>query len=401
MKVGLHHLSYCSNIHAGESWEDHFEQLKKHLPNIKQAVSPEARFGIGLRLSAKAALSLRKSEKLSQFKVWLESENCYVFTINGFPYGQFHHTAIKGLVHDPDWTSFERLEYTQNLAIILSELLPDGQYGTISTSPVSYKGWFRNSTLAQIAVLEQGSRHLAEMAHFLFQLKGKTGKHVELCIEPEPDGLLENTRSCLDFFQIHLWKTGVETLVENGIEFEQASIMLKNHIGICIDTCHFAVMFENPVEAFHHFESAGISVNKFQISAALSVKLDKQSIKDKLNALVILNEPIYLHQVCTKYLNQEIKLFSDIPEFFEKAEFDEIDEIRTHFHVPLFSTNLGDFQTTSFEAEITLAALHKLSFSKHVEVETYTWSILPDFLRIDIGESISKELKWAIEKLHL
>src|ERR1044071_9322074 len=133
MKTYHGHLSYCTNIHAGESWSEHFESIQKHIPAIKQKVSPVKPFGVGLRLSNIASLELYKKENLLAFQNWLKKCNCYVFTMNGFPYGSFHQTKVKEHVHTPDWTTTDRVEYTIRLAHILSALLPEGMEGGIST----------------------------------------------------------------------------------------------------------------------------------------------------------------------------------------------------------------------------------------------------------------------------
>ena len=139
MKLANSHLSYCSNIHPGEAWKDHFQELKTNLPKIKAAVSADQDFGLGLRLSAQAAKELSEPEALKEFQDWLKQNHIYVFTMNGFPYGDFHIKEVKDKVHAPDWTSKERFEYTKNLFDILAHLLPEGQEGGISTSPLSYR----------------------------------------------------------------------------------------------------------------------------------------------------------------------------------------------------------------------------------------------------------------------
>jgi hypothetical protein len=399
MLVEHHHLSYCSNIHPGEKWQDHFSELKRHIPEIKKNVAAAKPFGIGLRLSAEAASTLLQPEILQEFKAWLEQVNCYVFTINGFPYGQFHLTEVKGQVHEPDWTSSERLEYTQNLALILAELLPNGLFGTISTSPVSYKGWFRHSALAQLAILEEGAQQLAEMALFLQKLEDQTGKYIHLALEPEPDGLLEDIRSTIDFFENHLWAE--EVLKTLGMSESEAKKLLQRYIGICLDTCHFAVMFENPVDALQKFEQAGIQVLKFQISAALCSIIDVQNIDNQIEKLQELNEPVYLHQVCARMKNESRELFSDIPAFFEQVNIFNVEELRTHFHVPLFTSSFEHFTSTQVQAEAMLNALAHRTNERHIEVETYTWSILPSALKLGLVNSIVSELDWALEKLRV
>src|SRR5688572_19311874 len=141
MRTHYGHLTYCTNIHAGESWADHFAALKANIPDVKKKLSPDKPFGIGLRLSHLASLDLGKKEALAEFKTWLNASQCYVFVINGFPYGGFHHTKVKDKVHAPDWTTQDRVLYTIQLFKILSAILPEGMSGGVSTAPLSYKYW--------------------------------------------------------------------------------------------------------------------------------------------------------------------------------------------------------------------------------------------------------------------
>jgi hypothetical protein len=147
MLINEYHLTYCTNIHPGESWTETYNNLKQFIPKVKQEVSPDAPFGIGLRLSDKASSSLLEGNNLSVFKGWLEKNHCYVFTLNGFPFGGFHHQSVKDQVHQPDWTTQARLGYTLRLFDILAALLPEGIEGGISTSPLSYKYWEAAQTI--------------------------------------------------------------------------------------------------------------------------------------------------------------------------------------------------------------------------------------------------------------
>ena len=191
MKLPAGHLTYCTNIHPGESWADHFGALKQNFPQIKQALSPGAPMGIGLRLSNQASLEILHGDNLQQFREWLTETGAYVFTMNGFPYGGFHHVRVKDQVHAPDWTTSHRLEYTLRIFRILSALLPAGTDGGISTSPLSYKPWFETADDLQQAK-EAATRNILQVAEELHVLKQQTGLNMHLDVEPEPDGILES-----------------------------------------------------------------------------------------------------------------------------------------------------------------------------------------------------------------
>jgi len=181
MHIGDFHLSYCSNIHPGESWKETFENLKKYIPQVRQNLSWEGAFGIGLRLSHEASLELQNPENLKAFQQWLESANAYVFTLNCFPYGSFHYTRVKDQVHQPDWTTKERKEYTIRSFRLLAELLPSGQEGGISTSSVSYRYWFPNKKSTETA-LETAVQNFAEVVAELEKIERETGKYLHLDI---------------------------------------------------------------------------------------------------------------------------------------------------------------------------------------------------------------------------
>src|SRR5271167_1900531 len=133
------HLAYCTNIHRGEDWRETYESLKQYTLAVRREVCPDKPYAIGLRLSNRAAVELSDAAKLREFKNWLEQNDCYVFTINGFPFGQFHGARVKEQVYLPDWTSPERLSYTNLLFDLLGELVPPNVEGSVSTLPGSFK----------------------------------------------------------------------------------------------------------------------------------------------------------------------------------------------------------------------------------------------------------------------
>src|SRR5688500_7154414 len=137
LNYGLH-LAYCTNIHRGENWPQTFDALKQYTLAVKERVCPKGPYAIGLRLSDLASRELSDPQTLLSFKRWLDQNHCYVFTINGFPYGRFHGGPVKEKVYLPDWTTQERLAYTNRLFDILAQLLPAGVEGSVSTVPGSY-----------------------------------------------------------------------------------------------------------------------------------------------------------------------------------------------------------------------------------------------------------------------
>lgn len=392
------HLTYCTNIHPGESWADHFAQLQHHIPLIKQKLSPGKPLGIGLRLSNIASLELRKEEALTSFKAWLKEQDCYVFTMNGFPYGGFHRTRVKDDVHTPDWTTGERVQYTIRLAQILAALLPDGMEGGISTSPLSYKHWHNSSKETLDAATEKGTMHVLHVAEQLIQIKSTTGKSIHLDIEPEPDGILENSKTFFDWYEQWLMPLGVTYISEKfSCSDSEAQEHLKNHVQLCYDVCHFAIGYEEPSYVIGEVAKRGIKIGKIQISAALKSLLPAAAEDRKAIAAAFqqYNEPTYLHQVIARNTNGSLKEYRDLPEALEEINDLGVEEWRAHFHVPLFADDYGVLQSTQKDIEKVMAIQKEGTFSNHMEIETYTWEVLPAHLKLPMTESIIRELEWV------
>ncbi|MEX0649268.1 MAG: metabolite traffic protein EboE [Balneolaceae bacterium] len=390
------HLSYCTNIHPGENWSEVFAQLKNHIPGLKHRLSPDKPFGIGLRLSAQAAEDLLEVNRLQVFKKWLKKEDLYVFTINGFPYGSFHGEKVKDDVYKPDWSSKQRYNYTSNLIDILAALLPDGIDGSISTSPITYKYWDDNPE----QVVKKSTVQLAELAQKMAAILKNEGKEIHLDIEPEPDCLLENSRETIDYFQKNLLPEGGTFLMN---EFQLSSVeaekTLLTHIGVCYDTCHFALEYENPAEAIPALMDAGIRIGKTQISAALKVKLngsesDRKKTAEQLQQFV---EPVYLHQVIERQPDGALYQYRDLPDALPEIQKKKAEEWRVHFHVPIFVQEFDGLHSTQDEIVDSLRIILDGNHCRHFEIETYTWDVLPEDLKSDISDSIEREFRWVMD----
>lgn len=393
-------LTYCSNIHPGESWEAHFKQLQLHVPSIKKQVSPDRSFGLGLRLSNTASIELKKENTLHSFKEWLKENDCYVFTMNGFPYGSFHHTVVKDKVHAPDWTTKDRVDYTIRLAEILANLLPEGMEGGISTSPLTYRHWHSAEQLNN--VFKTATSHLLEVVLHLVEVKKNTGKTIHIDMEPEPDGLLESGTEFLSWYDDYLLPLGTSLLNERfGWTTKKSEEVLNEHVQLCYDICHFAVGYEDHNQVTTLLQQKNIRIGKIQISAALKGNMAAGVAERKpvINAFSQFNEPTYLHQVVALQKNGQKKRYPDLPEALQQANDPLTIEWRAHFHVPLFIENYGVLQSTQQDI-VTVLELHKQrSLTQHLEIETYTWEVLPDALKLPMTQSIIREMQWVISLL--
>jgi hypothetical protein len=383
MKTPYGHLSYCSNIHTGEIWSEHFAQLKQHVPSVKAQVSPDQPMGLGLRFANQASIDLQDPAELKALQSWLREQNLYVFTLNGFPYGGFHNTIVKDQVHAPDWTSTDRRDYTIRLAHILSKLLTEKE-GGISTSPLSYKYWW-NTSEERNQAMQTSTQHLLEVVDTLAEIEQNTGKIIHIDIEPEPDGLLSNHGDFVAWYEQVLLPAGNPDLI-------------RRHVQLCFDICHYGVSFDVPEASIQELKTKNIPVGKIQISSALRVDLRTQEA-DKIAELQKYQEPVYLHQVKALRKDGSYQEFKDLDEAFAAYQPSTYDEWRVHFHVPLFLETYGLLGSTQKEIRETLAIQKASPFTNHLEIETYTWGVLPSAYQVPMAESISREIKTITDLL--
>lgn len=393
-------LTYCTNIHPAESWASVKEQLQRHTLSIKESLSPRNPFGIGLRLSDRASRELAGDPNERRiFRHWLRENHCFVFTMNGFPFGNFHGQTVKDLVHQPDWRHPERLKYTLRLFDLMVDWLPSEVEGGISTSPLSYKPWFDSDKQIDQA-FQVSARQLAEVCAHLHILEQETGRTLHLDIEPEPDGLLENTAETIAFFEDYLFPVGGAYLCQKlGIQPEQAEVILRKHLRVCYDICHFALVYEDHAEALKAFRAAGIQIGKFQVSAALKIEWTEQDANVIRQALAPFAESTYLHQVVGRTAQQGLIHYPDLPPALLQAGIDNCEEWRIHYHVPVFLEKYQELHSTQSAIYDVLRVLRAEKAIHQLEVETYTWSVLPANLQFDLRESIVREMQWLIDAL--
>lgn len=386
------HLTYCTNIHPSDGWEAVLANLERHALPLKARFSPERPFGIGLRLSGDESRTLLEGDRLARFEAFLRERGLYVFTMNGFPHGTFHRQRVKEEVHAPDWRSEERVQYTLRLVEILSALLPDGLDGGISTSPLSYKPWVG---AADDATWRQLTENVVRVAERLVRVHEDRGELIHLDIEPEPDGLLENSSEVVAFFRERLLSEGALSLAGRlGVAPDEARNELLEHVRMCFDTCHAAVAFEEPEEVLGRLAEAGIGIGKVQISSAL--KLDLQNARAEWrDALAPFAESTYLHQVVQRNHDGTLTQYPDLPEALRHLERSDAVEWRVHFHVPVFVDAFDGFRSTQDTILASLAALRGRDLTRHFEIETYTWDVLPGDLKRDLLESIGREYEWV------
>lgn len=379
------HLAYCTNIHRGETWAETFEGLRRYTDLVRQQVCPDHPYGIGLRLSARAAAELREHpDRLDAFRRWMEEKQSYVFTINGFPFGTFHGSRVKEQVYVPDWSTPERLDYTRLLFDLLCELSPQGEAISVSTLPGSFKEFLKPATEKE--QLDAMVRNLRECSDHIEQLRERTGRDIHLGLEPEPLGLFETTTETVAFFErLH------EGVGSSGSE------RLGRNLGVNYDTCHLAVEFEEPGEAISRLRRAGVRISKIHLSSALKLTPTPEA----LTRLEAFQDEVYLHQVIVGEAGKVTRRFRDLPEalaWSREVPGEAGAEWRVHFHVPIHSQPEAIFDDTREHIPGVLELLgQEPGWCSHFEMETYTWEVLPEAIRSrDVVGQLVSEYEWCL-----
>jgi sugar phosphate isomerase/epimerase len=387
------HLTYCTNIHAADSWPDVLAGLREHLPEIKATVSPDSPFGVGLRVSASASEALKEPAALAELRSLLDEGDYYIFTINGFPYGAFHGEPVKQGAYRPDWGDPARLSYSNDLADLLAALLPNGiDEGSVSTVPCTFKPWANDELLR--AIVDNLINHVAHLT----AVQERTGKTVVLALEPEPYCLLETIEEAVAFFKSHL--LGVAAVARlsglTGMSQDDALAALKRHLGLCYDVCHAAVEFEDARASLKLLRDADIKIAKVQLSSALRIPNVSPATLGQLKPF---DEPVYLHQVVQRK-GGRLKRYMDMVDAFAAFEDAADTEWRIHFHVPIFLDSLKDFGTTQEFLKEILAIHRESPITNQLEVETYTWDVLPERYRdLGVAAAIAREISWVMDEL--
>ena len=374
------HLAYCTNIHRGSSWAETLESLDQYTLRVRKRVCPEDPYAIGLRLSASAARELSVPSNLLAFRKWLDERDCYVFTINGFPYGDFHGTRVKEDVYRPDWTTPERLEYTKLLFDLLCEIAPEGMEASISTVPGSFKRFITSQD--QLVAMRE---NLSKGAEYIERLSEKTGRDLHLGLEPEPLCLFETSSETADFMDNLL-----------AAELADRDLLLRR-LGVNYDACHLAVEYESAEESLGRLIDRGIRISKIHLSSALKVSDFSEATLKMLEGFC---EPVYLHQVVARKGSEALVRYEDLDVALQarREGEDTADEWRIHFHIPLHQSPGSPLDSTSDHISSVLDILKsKPGLCRHFEMETYTWEVLPGGLGTsDVVDQLVREYDWTL-----
>lgn len=371
-------LSYCTNVHPGQTVPSVVEGLREYTRPVQERFGSTVAAGLWLADPVIREL-LATTGVFERFIADLKELGLSCHTLNAFPYGDFHSERVKDQVYLPDWSTQSRLEYTLGCSTVLSRLLPEDGEGSISTLPLGFKGHRQSDDFHQRVI-----QNLLAVANGLDQLKKETGKTIRLAIEPEPFCLLETTPETLDFFQ-KLFSAAGDSVTEGR---------LREYLGVCYDVCHQAVEFEEITPSIGALDEAGIRINKLHITCALQLDQPAANVEGR-RALAAYAEPRYLHQTIGRKSDGQLLRFIDLTEEFTRtpdADWETADPWRIHFHVPVNAERVGPLNTTRPQLVEALQGVSGLNYAPHLEVETYTWGVLP-------GESRQRKVEDLIQGL--
>jgi sugar phosphate isomerase/epimerase len=393
----LGHLTYSTLVHPGDTWEQMWTSLTTYVPQVKRRVAPDQPFGLSLRLSAASARTLASSpDERARLKEFLADEDLYLYTVNAFPYGDFKGSLVKEQVYEPDWRSEERTRYTIDVADVLAEVGAEGTSPSIQSPPLGFK-----PRVTGPDVVQSYTEHVLRVVAHLVGIEQRTGRTVSLALEPEPYCFLETTGETVDYFQQHLYSGDSAAALARlaGIPISAAHAALRRHLGVVFDICHQAVEYEDIPDSLRRLVDAGIPILKLQEAAAIHVPEVTVEAVDTLESYA---ETIYLTQTLERTNGSDLTYHLNVQDAIAAWRADPAPgrEWRVHIHVPVFLDDLGPFGTTR-SAIAEALAVHKASpLSGQLEIETYTWDMLPDELKTgDIVEYVTRELEWVREQL--
>ncbi len=367
-------VGYCTNVHAGSTLEELLVNLESHVPDIRSHLGNDDRLPIGIWIS-RDCLDELIGMGIEPLKNRLDSLEVEVFTINGFPFGNFHDPIVKKRVYEPDWSNASRLVYTLQLARILEGLLPADSEAGISTVPI---GW----SDMRPEDIDSATGHLKAAAASLAELEARTGTCLHIDLEPEPGCLLQRSEDVVSFYENHLLRDVDENII-------------RRHLRICHDVCHAAVMFESQSDVINRYDKAGISIGKVQVSSALQAE---GGDTDQMTQLAAYAEPRWMHQTCIRS-DDHLEFFDDLPEALKQHSSGDRGCWRIHFHVPVHRSRMGTLGTTQNELLDAIRLLGNRSDIRSWEVETYAWSAMPGDEQESLAQSIARELLWTHQSL--
>ena len=388
-------LGYGMNVHPGGDARSTIEAIQTTVVPLKARLGVAGPFGLAVRWSDAGVRELLAQHSLFEELVGLLRDyDLRIFTGNAFVHGDFHGRGIKDDVYRPDWSEEARGAYTVRFAEVLGRL---GKAGvacegpiSLSTSPLSWKGWEDGAARAERGIVEA-----VLVAAGLWGVERAYGQRVELAFEPEPGCSVETTAELLAAFDT-LRAQAEQARADGAL----GSVEAEDYLAACYDVCHQAVEWEDAEANLRAIRDAGISIAKLQASCAL--ELTDPHDEAARAALAAFDEPVYLHQVGARDAEGTLHVADDLSDVLDDPAWRDRGPWRSHFHVPVFRDALvGGLRTTRPELERALRITARESITNHIEIETYTWDVLPEAEKeagsgFDLVDALEREMRWVL-----
>jgi sugar phosphate isomerase/epimerase len=376
-------LGYCTNVHPCRTVADVAVVLDRHAVAVRDRCGFDIAVGLWLPEPA-VREATATAGAVAAVAAAVADRGLVCHTMNAFPFGDFHGARVKEQVYLPDWTDPRRLDYTLACARLLAALLPVGVEGSISTLPLGFKDFFADRGADRVRAFRAAAiDQLLACGRGLADVEATTGRCIRLAIEPEPFCVLETVAETVAFFA-ELYATAARRGEEP---------LARRHLGLCYDVCHQAVEFEDAAEAVATLDAAGVRINKVQVSCAIEMAdPGDAAAREALAAYV---EPRYLHQTFGRAADGTLRRQVDLTAGLVRdpaAEWLACRPWRVHYHVPVDAERIGPLGTTRRELERALRAIGSLSYPPHLEVETYTWPVLPNASAEPLAAGLAREL---------
>ncbi len=383
-------VAYSTNVHRGETLSDVYAFLRDYTIPINRLVFGNKPSGVELRLGMGSAGELVDARERENFRAFLDENKLVVFSINAFPLLDFHSKRVKEQVYLPSWAEPARGRWTKVIADIFADVLPEGVQGSISTSAGCFRRFAHDPKTSQIM-----AQHYLETVNHLARIEERTGKTILLAIEPEPDTTLETAREVVAFFEWHLLPTARSEASKQQLSPSQAEARLRRLLTVNFDTCHFSVLFQDPVESLRQLWRAGIEIGKVHVTNAPVLK-DPHRDAAGYKQLRAMQEPRYFHQFCGQDAGGSAVWrgldLNELPRQLSSKTHPTVTEIRAHYHVPVHLTRLQSLTTTRPETKRAVQEILRTGRSSHLVIETYTWPLLEK--KGNLVKGIEMEFAW-------
>jgi hypothetical protein len=430
-------LSYSTNVHPAESLEQLIGTLREHVAPISRAAFGSGTAAVNLRIGIRQVdeilshpalpsnsfvsddiLKAPPSPACENLLRALDELNLDVVSINAFPIRDFHAPRVKEQVYSPPWTDGGRALYSLKIAKALTHFMARKNVNRTRAAISVPSGVFKGLYGDPDEVRMQCAHFITECVRELYRLERLTGRTVQLGLEPEPHTTAETLPEMIAYYEVILNEARQKFSTQLQISRGQAEEIARRFVTINLDLCHQAVEFEDPLEDLKKLQAAAVPLSGLHLSAALALKNPSADSKG-LAQLKALDEPRYLHQVVARRNDGTLARFEDLPDLWNPRRLKgqalaDFNELRCHFHVPLFADLNGELAST--RDSVGPAARYALAqgLTDNFVAETYTWNVLAGLAasgnagaravvgsngNVDIHAGIVKELQWAQAQL--